>query len=95
MWFAALSNYRSEPWFVAFTVRLLEGSPQVTALLEKNPFPDRPPRYIRARVDEYSFTTFEARGRTGEWWSAKRLGEYLPAIGLRQTALLKSTASRK
>ncbi len=35
MWFAALSDYRSNPWFVAFVERLLEGSPQVLALLRE------------------------------------------------------------
>ena len=34
MWFAALSDYRSNPWFVAFAERLLEGSPEVLALLQ-------------------------------------------------------------
>ncbi len=83
MWFAALGNYRSNLWFVGFAARLLEGSPQVAGLLEKNPFPDHPPRYVRALVYEYSFTDRETRRRTGEWWSRKPLGE---SIGLRQSA---------
>ena len=33
MWFAALGDYRTNPWFVAFAERLLEGSPEVLALL--------------------------------------------------------------
>lgn len=39
MWFAALSNYQSNPWFVNFVVRLLEGSTPVENLLATNPFP--------------------------------------------------------
>jgi hypothetical protein len=68
MWFAALSDYRHNPWFVNFCVRLLQGSPEVLALLERNPFPNAPPRYIRAVVYEYHFTDFATRGKTGAWW---------------------------
>ena len=83
MWFAALSNYQNNPWFVNFCFRLLQGSPQVLALLGKNPFPDAPPKYIRAVVYEYHFTDAATRKRTGEWWSREPLGNYLPVVSLR------------
>jgi len=83
MWFAALDNYQAEPWFVNLAVRLLEGSPEVVALLGRNPFPSSPPRYIRARLYDYSFTTFSERRATGDWWKRELKGEYLPAVSLR------------
>ncbi len=83
MWFAALDNYRAEPWFVNFAVRLLEGSPDVLGLLAKNPFPSAPPRYIRARLYDYQFTTAGERRATGNWWKRELTGEYLPAVSLR------------
>lgn len=83
MWFAALSNYRANLWFVGFAARLLEGSPPVLNLLETNPFPQHPPKYVRALVYEYSFTDWATRRRTGEWWKREPRGTYLPAIGLR------------
>jgi hypothetical protein len=83
MWFAALGNYRSNPWFVNFAVRLLEGSPAVTALLASNPFPGRPPRFVRAMLYEYTFTDFETHRRTGAWWNRQARGQYLPPVGLR------------
>jgi hypothetical protein len=86
MWFAALSDYRGNPWFVSFAERLLEGSPEVAALLEKNPFPDHPPRYVRARTYAYRFSTWEERGNTGAWWHREPSGMYLPPVGLRTTA---------
>jgi len=86
MWFAALSDYKSNLWFVAFAARLLESSPPVLALLEKNPFPNYPPRFVRAMVYEYSFTDWETRRRTGAWWKRTPLGVYLPAISLRPGA---------
>lgn len=86
MWFAALSDYRSNPWFVAFVERLLEGSPDVVALLAKNPFPDRPPRYIRAVTYDYRFSTWEEHRQTGAWWHREPHGDYLPPVGFRTTA---------
>jgi hypothetical protein len=85
MWFAALGNYRSSPWFMGFALRLLQNSEPVLALLEKNPYSDFPPRYVRARVYEYTFTDWATRRATGAWWQRRLLGEYLPAIGLRPT----------
>ena len=89
MWFAALGDYRTNSWFVAFAERLLEGSPEVLALLEKNPFPERPPRYVRARTYDYRFSTWEEHRQTGAWWHREIRGEYLPPVGLRTTADLR------
>lgn len=82
LWFAALGNVRQNPWFVNFCVRLLQGSPEVLALLEKNPFAGQPPKYIRARLYDYQFTSLEERRRTGAWWKRELKGEYLPSISL-------------
>ena len=82
MWFAALGDARSNPWFVNFCVRLLQGSPEVLALMDKNPFPTAPPKYIRARLYDYKFTTHEERRLTGNWWKCELKGEYLPPISL-------------
>jgi Uncharacterized protein conserved in bacteria len=82
MWFAALGTYRNNPWFVNFAFRLLEGSPEVLALLASNPFPAAPPHYIRALTYDYTFTDFETRRRTGAWWKRELIGPYLPAVSL-------------
>lgn len=82
MWFAALGDARSNPWFVNFCVRLLQGSPEVLSLMEENPFPAAPPKYIRARLYDYKFTTREERKGGGNWWKRELKGEYLPPISL-------------
>jgi hypothetical protein len=82
MWFAALGTYRDNPWFVSFVLRLLQGSPEVLALLRPDPFQGTAPRYIRALVYNYTFTDFETRRRTGAWWKREPLGTYLPAVSL-------------
>ena len=66
MWFAALAgDCRSQAWFLAFERRLLEGSPEVLGLLRENPFPQKPPRYVRARLFLYRFTGRRGGGAGG------------------------------
>ncbi|MEQ1947959.1 MAG: lipase maturation factor family protein [Bryobacteraceae bacterium] len=86
MWFAALSNYQRNPWFVGLAIRLLQGSPQVLSLFQTNPFPVHPPKFIRATVATYTYTDWETRKKTGAWWKKEPAGIYLPAVGLRGTA---------
>jgi lipase maturation factor 1 len=80
MWFAALDAPEQNPWLVGLIVRLLEGSRDVTGLLAQDPFPDKPPNYIRAMFYRYRFTTPEERRHTGAWWKRQELREYLPTI---------------
>jgi lipase maturation factor 1 len=82
MWFAALAPLSESPWFLNFAVRLLQGSPDVITLVETNPFPDAPPRWVRARLERYRFTTLAERRETGAWWSAAEAGLYLPPVSL-------------
>ncbi|HUK12109.1 MAG TPA: lipase maturation factor family protein [Thermoanaerobaculaceae bacterium] len=83
MWFAALGTPSDNPWFVGLCVRLLEGSPEVLALLGRNPFPAAPPRVVRARLYDYRFSTLAELRADGAWWRRELLGDYLPAISLR------------
>jgi hypothetical protein len=83
LWFAALGDVHEEPWFVNFLVRLLQGSQPVLRLLKTNPFPDSPPRYVRAKLYEYHFTRWEERQKTGAWWTREEKGMYCPALTLR------------
>ena len=86
MWFAAMSDYSQNPWFVNFVGKLLKGDKAILGLLRTNPFPGQPPRYIRARLYEYHFTTAEERRRTGRWWTRSLTGDYLPAVSLSDPA---------
>jgi hypothetical protein len=84
MWFAALRTPRENPWFVALIYRLLQGSHEVNGLLANNPFPDKPPLYIRAMFYRYRFTTVDELRHTGAWWKREELREYLPTLSLEQ-----------
>ena len=95
MWFAALSDFRQNLWFLSFCQRLLEGSKPVLALLANDPFPRAPPRYLRATVYEYRFTDRATRRVTAAWWRRQRLGLYCPVLTLQngQLAPADSTGS--
>lgn len=82
MWFAALAPPESSPWFGNFLARLLENSPPVLALLEKNPFPDFPPVFVRALYYDYSYTTEKEYQENGNWWSRDYLGVFVPPASL-------------
>ena len=84
MWFAALESPQENPWFVGLIVRLLQGSHDVNRLLAHNPFPDKPPRYIRATFYRYRFTTTSELRGTGTWWKRQELREYLPTVSVDQ-----------
>ena len=82
MWFAAMSSARDYPWFPVLLRRLLEGDAAVAGLLATDPFPDRPPRWIRAQLYLYKFTTPAERRATGRWWNREPAGLYYPAVRL-------------
>jgi hypothetical protein len=82
MWFAAISNFQREFWFQKFCEKLLQGSRPVLDMLRTNPFPESPPRYLRAVVDRYRFTSGAERRRTGAWWRGEPLGLYAPVLTL-------------
>jgi len=83
MWFAALGSYQQNPWFVNFLARLLQGKAEVLALVEKNPFPDAPPRYVRALFYEYHFTTRDEKREGKGWWKRELKGLYCPVLTTR------------
>jgi hypothetical protein len=68
LWFAALDPVGSLGWLQALADRLRTGVPEVLALFRGNPFPGTPPRFVRAVLYDYRFSTAEERRRTGVWW---------------------------
>jgi len=82
MWFAALDDPRGLPWFSNFLVRLLENDRDVTALLMTNPFPERPPIFVRALFYDYTYAS-AAKKAQGIWWDRRLLGLYFPPARLK------------
>jgi hypothetical protein len=72
---------RHDLWFLRLVERLLEGDRAVLGLLRSNPFPEAPPRLVRARFYRYEFTTPTERKATGAWWQRRLIGDFLPPTG--------------
>jgi hypothetical protein len=81
MWFAAMSPPDLHPWIFALVQRLLEGEKRILRLFACNPFPNAPPKFIRADWYRYRFTKPGERG----WWTRTYVGEYLPPMTLDRT----------
>ncbi len=67
-----------ERWFLRFVDKLLQGDRATLGLLRGNPFPDAPPRHVRARFFRYRFATRAERKKTGCVWVREDCGEFLP-----------------
>lgn len=87
IWFAAMSTPEQYPWTLHFVWKLLHNDPGTLSLLANNPFPDAPPRYIRAELYRYQFAPLNGAG--GDWWKRTRLGLWLPPLSTDEPALRK------
>jgi hypothetical protein len=74
-------------WLGPLARRLLEGAPDVRRLFAVDPFPDDPPRYVRATLWRYAYADAEGRAR-GDHWRREAAGVYAPAVILRDGALV-------
>jgi hypothetical protein len=85
MWFEAMSRGPQSDWFFNLLGGLLRGDRETIGLLRTNPFPDAPPRYVRAQYYRYRFTTPEQHRQTGLWWDRQLVGTfYGPVSGRRE-----------
>jgi hypothetical protein len=83
MWFAAISPRYAHAWLGGFVERLLRNDTDTLRLLRRNPFPDSPPRYVRAQLYHYRFTTWEELRRERTWWHRELDGAYLRPVARR------------
>ncbi|WP_055491209.1 lipase maturation factor family protein [Streptomyces sp. TP-A0356] len=83
MWFAALSPAYAASWFGGLIERLLENDRDTLRLLRRSPFPpDAPPRYVRAVLYHYRYTTWRELRQTGACWDRAYVREYMPPTRL-------------
>jgi hypothetical protein len=88
IWFASMSSPDEYPWTLTLISKLLHNDPGAVGLFAGNPFPDKPPRYIRAILYRYSFV--HPGNREGLWWHRERVGEpWLPAMSANDPHLLQ------
>lgn len=91
LWFAAHSPSYARPWFGEFLERLLRNDPATLRLLRHNPFPDAPPRWVRARLCEYRFTTVRELLDTHAWWVRTVVSEFAPPISSGRAPVARRT----
>jgi uncharacterized membrane protein YphA (DoxX/SURF4 family) len=91
LWFAAMSSIGQEPWLVRLVWKLLRGDADVKPLLAHDPFPDAPPRFVRAALWRYEFT----RPGDGEsaWWRRTWTREYMRPVALDDRELRRFLAA--
>jgi hypothetical protein len=80
MWFAAMSSVGREPWLVHLVAKLLHGDPDPKVLLAHDPFPDTPPRWIRAELYRYTFT--RPGDGSSAWWRRTRIETWMRPVSL-------------
>lgn len=83
MWFLPFEDFEVENWFHQFLYHLLKGTPAVLKLIRHNPFPEVPPRYIRAVMYDYKFSSGKQKKELGWWWQREYVGLYSPVMTLR------------
>jgi len=94
MWFAALDPSHPAGWFLRFARGLLRGSPPIERLLGTNPFPEHPPRFLRATLFDYRFSDAATRRASGAWWTREPAGVYLPPVRLQDGELVIAGGDR-
>jgi hypothetical protein len=88
MWFASMSTYDEYPWTLYLVWKLLHNDPCAVGLFADNPFPDKPPLYIRAVLYRYSFA--QPGNREGHWWNRERIGDaWLQAMSVNDSTLIE------
>ena len=82
LWFASLGSWTQYPIVPRTEELLLTNDPDVLALFAANPFPNHPPREVRAVLWQYWFTTLAEKQATGDWWRRLLLGAYAPTLAI-------------
>ncbi len=80
LWFASLGSWREYPIVPNTEIKLLSNDKDVLSLFAGNPFPNEPPKQVRAVLWQYWFTSMEEKHQTGAWWRRQLLGPYAPVL---------------
>jgi len=80
LWFASLGGWRDNMFVVGAEERLLANDANVLSLFAGDPFGATPPKFVRAIIWQYWFTSLEEKRKTGMWWRRQDLGLYAPIL---------------
>lgn len=82
LWFASQGDLRDSPWFLRMVRQILKGEDSVTGLLGKDPFNGKAPRYMRAVVYDYKFSTPSDLWDRDRWWKQGVAEPFMPTVSL-------------
>ena len=92
LWFASLGSWREYPIVPNTEVLLLSSeNKDVLELFANNPFPQEPPRQIRAVIWQYWFTSVAEKRTTGMWWRRRLIGRYAPTLEMAPDGRIRVT----
>lgn len=80
LWFASLTDWQQAEIVPLTEERLLDNDADVLTLFRGNPFAQAPPKYVRAVLWQYWFTTLAEKSASGNWWKRQLLGLYAPVV---------------
>ncbi|EJW83266.1 hypothetical protein WUBG_05822 [Wuchereria bancrofti] len=81
MWFAALGTYHNNAFFLSLTYHLLRNNSEVTYLMKKYPFEEKLPKFIRADLYLYHYTTINLKNKwPKDYWRRDFQQEYMPSV---------------
>jgi len=93
MWFASMSSPDEYPWTFHLIWKLLHNDPGAVGLFAGNPFPDKPPRYIRAILYRYKFA--QPRNPQNLYWNCDQVGNWLPPMSVDDPQLINNLKSEE
>jgi len=87
MWFASMASPDEYPWTLNLEWKLLHNDPGAISLFARNPFPGKPPRYIRAVLYRYAFA--KPGNTKGLWWMREKISDWIPAMSVNDERLIE------
>jgi hypothetical protein len=86
MWFASMSSPSEYPWTLNLVWKLLHNESRALSLFGGNPFPRKPPRYVRAVLYRYWFAKPGNPQRL--YWNRERVDIWLPPMSATDPQLI-------
>jgi hypothetical protein len=88
MWFASMSTADEYPWTLNLVSKLLHNDSDAVGLFASNPFPDKPPHFVRAVLYRYSFAT--PGNPEGRYWNREPIADnWIPAMSMNDPRLIE------
>ena len=75
------------PWTLNLEWKLLHNDRDAVSLFASNPFPDKPPKYIRAVLYRYAFA--KPGNAKGLWWTREKISDWIPAMSVNDERLIQ------